>query len=164
MAVRVLIKHISKFFIIGISAVMVDFIVYYFLSAFLPVDISKSLGFLCGSTYTFYLNKKWNWRHKEKTDRNMLFRFSVIYGISLLCNVGINKFLLATLPQYYFSATLTDANQITTQLASFKANKFFAFFGATVFSAVLNFSGQKFWVFKSRATPELVVTVEETES
>ena len=163
MAVRVLIKHISKFFIIGVSAVMVDFIVYYLLSVFLPVDISKSLGFLCGSTFTFYFNKKWTWRHKEKTDRNMLLRFASIYALSLLCNVSINKFLLATLPQYYFSATLTDAQHVTTTLAAFKANKFFAFFGATVFSAVLNFAGQKFWVFRSKAETEIIVTVEERD-
>jgi putative flippase GtrA len=161
--VKKLAKHVSKFFIIGVLAVMIDFTVYYLLSVFLSVDISKVLGFISGSAFTYYFNKIWTWRHKEKTNRNMLIRFGVIYGVSLICNVLINKYMLALIPDYYFSATISDTQHVTHTIAAFKTDKMIAFFIATLFSAVFNFTGQKYWVFKSEKDSEIILSVEESD-
>lgn len=65
---KLVVKQITKFFIIGVSAVLVDFIVYYLLSDLLSlnIDISKGAGFMVGTIYTYYLNKLWTWKYTEK--------------------------------------------------------------------------------------------------
>ncbi|MES2617451.1 MAG: GtrA family protein [Bacteroidota bacterium] len=148
---RVVIKQITKFFIIGLSAVLVDLIVYYLTSDIFKVntDISKAAGFLIGSVYTYYLNKKWTWRHTEKSNKGMIGRFAIIYAISFVCNILINRYSLEYIPDFLASATITRADGTSYALLSFKGDKFLAFFFATVFSAGFNFVGQKFWVFKA---------------
>ena len=132
------------------SAVLVDLIVYYTLSTLfnLNTDISKACGFLFGSVYTYYLNKKWTWKHTEKSNKGMIFRFAIIFLISFAFNVLINKYSLSLLPDFVFNAQLTYSTGEIFPIISLKGDKFLAFFFATVFSAVFNFLGQKFWVFK----------------
>lgn len=148
---RVVVKQITKFFIIGLSAVLVDLIVYYILSDFLAIhtDISKAAGFLIGSVYTYYLNKMWTWRYTERTDHGIIGRFALIYAISFVFNVLINRYSLNILPDFLVSATITREDGTQFSLLALKGGKFLAFFFATVFSAVFNFIGQKFWVFKA---------------
>ncbi len=148
---KLVIKQITKFFIIGVSAVLVDLIVYYALSDILGLnlDISKACGFLIGSVYTYYLNKKWTWRHTEKTNKGMIGRFAIIYAISFIFNIVINKYSLVLIPDFFISATITQPDQSFFNIFSVKGDKFIAFFFATVFSAVFNFLGQKYWVFSS---------------
>ncbi|MDI1233368.1 MAG: GtrA family protein [bacterium] len=146
---KLVIKQITKFFIIGVSAVLVDLIVYYALSDLikLNIDFSKAAGFLIGSVYTYYLNKRWTWRHTEKTNKGMVGRFAVIYAISFVFNILINKYSLEFIPNFEISGTITFSNKDILSLFSLKGDKFLAFFFATVFSAVFNFLGQKYWVF-----------------
>jgi len=147
--VKLVIKQITKFFIIGVSAVLVDLIVYYALSDLLAIniDFSKAAGFLIGSVYTYYLNKKWTWRHTEKTNKGMVGRFAIIYAISFIFNILINKYSLLIIPDFEIASTVTFSNKDVMTLFSVKGDKFMAFFFATVFSAVFNFLGQKYWVF-----------------
>ncbi len=146
--VKVVIKQITKFLIIGVSAVLVDLIVYYALSDLLVsnIDVSKAAGFLVGSVYTYYLNKKWTWRYTEKTNKGIVGRFAIIYAISFVCNILINKYSLENIPDFFVSATIT-ADKGPFNIFTVKGDKFLAFFFATVFSAVFNFLGQKYWVF-----------------
>lgn len=146
---KLVIKQITKFFIIGVSAVLVDLIVYYALSDLLAIniDFSKAAGFLIGSVYTYYLNKKWTWRHTEKTNKGMVGRFAIIYAISFIFNILINKYSLLIIPDFEIASTVTFSNKDVMTLFSVKGDKFMAFFFATVFSAVFNFLGQKYWVF-----------------
>jgi len=147
--VKLVIKQITKFFIIGVSAVLVDLIVYYALSDLLNIniDFSKAAGFLIGSVYTYYLNKKWTWRHTEKTNKGMIGRFAIIYAISFIFNILINKYSLLFIPDFEIASSITFSNKDVMTLFSVKGDKFMAFFFATVFSAVFNFLGQKYWVF-----------------
>lgn len=147
---RVVIKQITKFFIIGVSAVLVDFIIYYLLSDFLSVqiDISKGIGFMVGTVYTYYLNKLWTWKHTEKSNKGMLLKFGLVYAISFIFNILINKYGMKLIPEFEVNLTI---NLLETQelknIFSIKGNKFLAFFLATLVSAVINFLGQKFLVF-----------------
>ncbi len=160
---RVVIKQITKFFIIGLSAVLVDLIVYYSLSDFMGMntDLSKAAGFMIGSVYTYYLNKKWTWRHTEKTNKGMIGRFATIYIISFFCNIFINKFGIDNIPDFLISATITNETGGSFNIFSVKGDKFSAFFMATVFSAVFNFLGQKYWVFpKGKMDPKDETNIE----
>jgi putative flippase GtrA len=149
--VKVVIKQITKFFIIGVSAVLVDFIIYYLLSDLLSVqlDVSKAVGFMVGTVYTYFLNKMWTWRHTEKSNKGMVIKFGLVYAVSFVFNILINKYGLVLIDEFDVSlnCNFVKTNELTT-LFSIKGHKFLAFFLATLVSAVINFIGQKFLVFK----------------
>ena len=147
---KVVIKQITKFFIIGVSAVLVDFFVYYLLSDLLNVniDVSKGLGFMVGTVYTYYLNKLWTWKYTEKSNKGMLLKFGLVYAVSFVFNILINKYGMKLLPAFEVNLSLSMPDtQTVSNLFSLKGNKFLGFFLATVVSAVINFLGQKFLVF-----------------
>lgn len=148
---KLVIKQITKFFIIGVSAVLVDFVVYYLLSDFAKVntDISKAFGFIIGTIYTYFLNKRWTWKYTEKSNKGMVFMFGIVYAVSFVFNLLINKYGLEYLPDYQISLTLQGSEGKINTLFAIKGDKFLAFFFATVVSAVINFIGQKFLVFKA---------------
>lgn len=159
---KLVVKQITKFFIIGVSAVMVDFIIYYATTEFFGInnDIGKSLGFIIGSFYTYYLNKRWTWRNQNKSNKKMIFRFAVIYALSFIGNVLVNKYCINILPDSLISLQITNTKQEAMKLISLQLDKLTAFFFATVFSAVFNFLGQKFWVFKEIPEKDLEEEVE----
>ncbi|MBL7837198.1 MAG: GtrA family protein [Bacteroidetes bacterium] len=148
---KLVIKQITKFFIIGVSAVLVDFIVYYVMSDFMAIntDISKAFGFIIGTIYTYFLNKKWTWKHTEKSNKGMVFMFGIVYAVSFIFNLLINKYGLAYLPHNLISLTAQSSDGKISTLFAIKGEKFLAFFLATVVSAIINFIGQKFLVFKT---------------
>ena len=145
-------KQLIKFTIIGILAVLVDLVFYYILLHVYPEKLfgyisnevsAKTTSFLIGMNVTYYLNKSWTWRKNDRSASRMI-RFYFLYGISLLLNVATNSFLLYILYNRIVFAGLPLKYGI-------------AFTGATLVSAVLNFAGQKFWIFTE---PPVEVTVE----
>jgi len=136
-------KQIIKFGLIGFLAVFVDMGIYYLLlnsfpesmkDAAYPEVIAKSLSFMCGTFVTYNLNKMWTWRKRDKSNSRFA-KFMLLYGASMLVNVAINSLLLFVLHEYQHIFDLP--------------NKYFiAFVGATGTSAMLNFAGQKIWVFR----------------
>ena len=152
---KLVVKQITKFFIIGVSAVLVDFVIYYLLSDLmgLNLDLSKGLGFLVGTVYTYYLNKFWTWRYTERSNKGMLLKFGMVYAVSFVFNILINKYGLQLISEFDINLSIIKikdaaADSVNT-IFSIKGHKFLAFFFATVTSAVINFLGQKFLVFKS---------------
>lgn len=136
-------KQLIKFTLIGIFAVMVDFIFYYMFMHTLPEketllldknDISKTLSFICGSIVTYNLNKYWTWKQKDRSNTRFT-KFISLYLVSLLLNVGVNKGALLAFENVDFLQSIPFQFPI-------------AFVLATGFSAVFNFAGQKVWVFK----------------
>jgi putative flippase GtrA len=137
--------QIMKFTIIGVLAVLVDLGTYFTLLNILPEKlfilfsneaVSKTMSFLCGLTVTYTFNKYWTWKEKGRSARRFM-RFITLYGISLVINVSVNSSLLFILHRFSW--------------LKFVPYKYFvAFTGATVLSAVMNFIGQKFWVFKPK--------------
>ncbi len=129
---------------------MVDLIIYYTLSEFFNLDtkVSKACSFMVGTVYTYYLNKLWTWRHTEKSNKGMLLTFVLIYAVSLVLNVFLNDFCLNNIQKFTVNLNIFT-NQKSIDLFSFKGEKFLGFFFATLGSAVLNFVGQKYFVFKT---------------
>lgn len=143
-------KQLTKFILIGMLAVLTDLACYTALlqvitkNVFGVLDneaICKTLSFLCGLSVTYYLNKRWTWRRKDRSNRRLV-KFMLTYGISLVLNVSINSLLLWVLhTQSSFAAV---------------PNKYFiAFIGATGFCSAFNFIGQKFWIFKNKGSVAL---------
>lgn len=117
-------KELKRFIVAGFSAVGIDLGIYYLLLNFLPNYLSKGISFLSGTVVAFIINKYWTFEKNEKSYIEII-RFGFLYSITLGANVLINKMVLENSGIVILS-----------------------FIVATGVSTVLNFIGQKFWVFK----------------
>ena len=117
-------KELKRFLVAGISAVSTDLATYYILLNFFNTDIAKAISFLLGTIVAFIINKYWTFEKHEKSYKEIA-KFGLLYSVTLGANVMTNKIVLDI-----FSITIL------------------AFLIATGVSTVLNFIGQKWWVFK----------------
>lgn len=117
-------KELKRFLIAGFSAVGTDLVTYYFLLNFLSHDLAKAISFLLGTIVAFVINKYWTFEKHDKSYKEVV-QFTILYTLTLGVNVVTNKFVLVQMDSILF-----------------------AFLVATGVSTVLNFLGQKFWVFK----------------
>lgn len=117
-------KELKRFLVAGLSAVGTDLVTYYILLNFLPHDIAKAISFLLGTMVAFIINKYWTFEKHEKS-YGEIFKFALLYSITLGANVVTNNLVL-----------------------EYTSLVFVAFLVATGVSTVLNFIGQKWWVFR----------------
>lgn len=117
-------KEIKRFLIAGFSAVGTDLISYYILLIFLSHTISKTFSFILGTIVAFIINKYWTFEKYEKNSSEII-KFIILYSTTLGANVLTNKIML----------------NLTKMV-------FLSFLVATGVSTILNFIGQKWWVFK----------------
>ena len=115
--------ELKKFFYAGLAAVGTDFLFYYLLLNFLSYEVSKGISFVIGSVVAFLLNKYWTFKKPEKSYIEMI-QFGVLYSTTLGLNVMTNKIVL------------DNTNMVLV-----------SFLVATGISTILNFVGQKWWVF-----------------
>jgi putative flippase GtrA len=131
-------KQLARFVAVGLLATLADATVYAaLLFQVLPdqTTLSKGLAFVVGTTVSFVLNKLWTFESKERDGREAA-AFVSLYTASLGLNVGVNHVVLLSMEA--LGLPLGIARPI-------------GFLSATTTSMVVNFLGQKFWVF--RTTP-----------
>lgn len=117
-------KELKRFLIAGSGAVLTDFVTYYLMLNFLSHNIAKTISFLLGTVVAFILNKYWTFENKQKSFKQII-QFLFLYMLTLTINIFTNSFVL---------------NITSLVLLSFVI--------ATGVSTILNFIGQKWWVFK----------------
>ena len=117
-------REMSRFLVAGFCAVGTDMGSYFLLLKVLTHDYSKGISFLLGTIVAYLINKYWTFEKKTKS-YGEVGKFAILYSLTLGANVLINRISLNL-----FQSTLL------------------AFLLATGVSTVLNFSGQKWWVFK----------------
>jgi putative flippase GtrA len=121
--------HFARFLVVGTTTVAIDLAVY---SLLLPLGVAfasaKGIGFVAGTLFAYFANRLWTFNVTGGPGR--MARFVVVYGVNLGVNVGLNSFILG----------LLGYEQIDIVLA---------FLVATGTSAILNFLGMKFLVFKA---------------
>ncbi len=128
---KIKIREILKFIVGGGSAVLVDYILYRLLMDLgLPVSISKGISYVTGAAVGFVINKLWTFESKQFSSIEVV-KYILLYACSACANAGVNKFIL-----WLFNWQL------------------FAFFCATGVSTVMNFLGQKFFVFVKEEAQE----------
>ncbi len=142
-------KQLVKFTLIGLLAAMVDLSCYSLmlyvypekLFGLIPNEVmAKTTSFLAGLNVTYYFNKRWTWKKRDRSNIR-LFNFTLLYGFSLIMNVSMNSFSLYVL---YHAAVFSGLPY----------KYLIAFCSAAGASALVNFTGQRFWVFRAR--PESV--------
>ncbi|MBO7484682.1 MAG: GtrA family protein [Spirochaetaceae bacterium] len=128
---KIKIREILKFIVGGGSAVLVDYILYRLLMDLgLPVSISKGISYVTGAAVGFVINKLWTFESKQFSSIEVV-KYILLYACSACANAGVNKFIL-----WLFNWQL------------------FAFLCATGVSTVMNFLGQKFFVFVKEEAQE----------
>lgn len=142
---------------------MTDFVVYYglglipadkttsILGNFMLNDLYKAMGFITGTAVTYNLNKFWTWRQTDKSSKR-LGKFIFLYAISFVINIAVNKYSLQFIPDNDFVLMMRKYDDGLKQLFAMKIDKLAAFFFATAASTIVNFVGQKLWVFKPNGT------------
>jgi len=125
MKIEKIFKQFFSFFSIGIVSFLIDFTFYniFFYVFKIDVNFSKGLSYIMGFLNSYLLNKKITFKSQAKGIREP-FAFSLLYLSTMVINYYTHKFLIE-----FFSG-------------------YIPFFGATSLSAIINFLGLKFLVFK----------------
>ncbi|ARP39449.1 GtrA family protein [Vibrio syngnathi] len=114
---------LRKFVFVGVGAVAIDTISYLFLSGLIDYSIAKGVSFLLGSIFAYLMNNYWTFEVGKVTGGN-ISKFTALYFTSLGLNVSVNGIVNEQFQMYYL-----------------------AFILATGTSTIINYLGQKFWVF-----------------
>ena len=109
-------KELVKYIFVGLSTVLIDFLIYKFLVKFIVIYLAKTISFLSGTFFSYQLNRTWTFK-SGKTKLSQFIKYLIIHITSLVLNVFINSLLLNTFSKNYFLsyevsfliATLTSA-------------------------------------------------------
>lgn len=118
-------REILKFLVGGGSAVLVDFLVYN-LFLFLGAEtwVAKTVSYITGAAVGFVINKFWTFGSRSFHGSEIV-KYIILYAVSAAANALVNSAVIALLGW-----------------------KLFAFLAATGTSTIMNFFGQKFFVFR----------------
>ncbi len=120
-------KEIFRFLVGGGSAVAVDFLSYHLLMYIgIPVTPSKAVSYVLGAAVGFIINKLWTFESRTFLTMEIV-KYIILYAFSAMVNALINRTVLDWL----------DISII-------------AFLAATGTSTIINYLGQKFFVFSKR--------------
>ena len=123
-------KELLKYIFVGLSTVLIDFLIYKFLIKFIVIYLAKTISFLSGTFFSYQLNRTWTFKSGEKT-LSQFIKYLIIHITSLVLNVFINSLLLNTFSKNYF--------------LSYEVS----FLIATLISATYNFLFIKFFIFNN---------------
>lgn len=123
------------FLIVGTLTVGIDFLCYtLLLGVGVQYALAKAVGFIVGTVFAYFANRSWTFGHRQHAPGSV-FRFAMLYMLTLGGNVLINHFVLLIAGERDWAVRL-------------------AFLAATGVSAALNFLGMRFFVFRGQLTPE----------
>lgn len=118
-----------KFGLVGILNTAVDFGIFTFLNYLLGEQfyrISQIISYSCAVLNSYYFNKSWTFQAGYRFNLIEMLKFLTVNLISL----GISLFFLTLFHEKYQIEILWSK------------------VGATFFSVLINFIGNKYWVFK----------------
>lgn len=122
---QIKLKELLRFLVGGGSAVIIDFVVYRLLVHFgTDMSLSKAISYVAGAAVGFVINKFWTFECTKLSFTEIL-RYIILYACSAFANMMVNAVVI-----YVTSMTV------------------FAFLCATGVSTIMNFIGQKFFVFR----------------
>lgn len=138
-------RQVGWFVVAGVCATSADALVYFALvrAGVLGHDGSKFLSFLVGTVVAYLINKFRTFRSPRRSAMEAL-RFVLLYGTALGVNVGVNHGVLALCRLAWLPHAPPGGPFPAWATAP-------AFLAATACSTVLNFFGQKTWVFRARS-------------
>jgi putative flippase GtrA len=129
-------KELAVFFAVGLTTIGVDFSLYQAILYFSPlgldnVELAKGLSFISGTIFAYFSNRFWTFSHKQNRSGS-IGRFILIYIFGLGSNILINYLSILLLGGLFYNSLHLTSLSFTL---------------ATIFSALINFIGMKFYVF-----------------
>ena len=123
-------SEMSRFIVVGVTSVAIDAVVYFALIqlGLMSPENAKRISFVAGACFAFFANRRFTFRVKEKNTRQPIV-FAILYLISFAANSVSHDIVLA----------YTNISMI-------------AFLFATAVSTIINYLGQKFYVFRQTST------------
>lgn len=133
-------KQVLRFILIGSLTVLIDYLFYrLIISVNVAYSYAKATSFIVGATFAYFANKRFTFELKTFS-YSQIVKFAMLYISTLSVNIFINKItiLLGThiIQKFYLENLISDKMIVNL-----------AFLSATGSSTILNFLGQKFWVF-----------------
>ncbi len=125
--------ELVRYLIAGASAVSADLITYWLLLPAINPSPAKAFSFVAGTIVAYTLQKFWTFKQKEHSWPEVT-KFISLYSSSLLINVAVNRVSI-----YLIETYIPQLQPMRFQLS---------WLMATGTSTVMNYVGQKFWVFK----------------
>ena len=127
MKTKLILKQFLSYSTIGFISLIIDALVYIILSdiLFISKSLSKIISFIVASVNSFIGNKIFTFRAKSFNYKEPV-KFILIYSVSLIVNSSTHDFFLNVF------------------------EGFLPFIIASIFSIIINFGGQKLWVFKNK--------------
>lgn len=144
------IKQALKFGTVGILNTLVDYVVFYIMLAGLNVDkiwaqVVATAVAMCGS---YIINKHWTFGEHAKSKKRQIAKFIITNIVAMSCTIVFTSFFHDILHVHSWANGLLKAFG-----TSFRLNEdmgvMFCKVIASLLSLIINFSGNKFWVFKS---------------
>jgi putative flippase GtrA len=123
-------KQFGVFLIIGTLTVLSDYAIYLILlsTSLFSINLSKGIGFILGTIFSYVANKAWTFSYTGGLSKS-IYRFITLYLATLALNISINAMFLGIFEGFeYYRQT--------------------SFLLATMISALVNFLGMKYFVFK----------------
>lgn len=126
-----LLAEMLKFGVGGGSAVLTDLAGYLVLKNMTHVSLAKGISFVMGSAVGFVINKLWTFESRQFSWGEII-KYILLYAFSATINAIVNK-----------------------EILDVSGSVMFGFLMATGVSTIINFLGQKFFVFKKYAQEEI---------
>ena len=126
MKIKLIYRQLLSYSSIGFISLVIDATIYIILSEIFLISksLSKIISFIIASVNSFLGNKIFTFKAKSFSLREPL-KFTLLYSVSLIANSSTHDFLLS-----YFDGLIP-------------------FVISTLVSIIINFMGQKLWVFKN---------------
>ena len=127
MKIKLFYRQFLSYSMIGIISLLIDVIVYILLSDVFLISksLSKIISFILASINSFLGNKIFTFKLKSYNFGEPM-KFIILYSVSLIANSSTHDFFL----------NIFDG--------------FLPFIIASIVSIIINFGGQKLWVFKNK--------------
>ena len=142
--------ELTKFGVVGGLCFGLDLALYYFLTEMfgVPTYAAKSISVISATFLNYYLNKTWTWGQSNR-DSKRFAKYLALYVVSGSLNVASNEVFLNIIPDREFQMFILDPMASAQKpFLTLKIDKFLAVIGATIVGMIVNFIGQKLWVFK----------------
>lgn len=126
-------KHQIVFYLIcGAISTSVDFMIYFSLYKLdFQVDLAKGFSFMIATFISYFLNKHITFQTKNKSFYEFLW-FILVHILAMLCDVAMNRVML-----FFLGLILVGHVKVIL-----------AFVIATGVSVIINFLGQRYFVFR----------------
>lgn len=140
-----------KFATVGILNTLVDYVIFYVALSVLNVDksLSQVIATACAMCVSYIANKNWTFAKKGKTTKTQIAKFIITNLISMCFTIVFMNFFHDVLAIHEWANNILEIVNIPYRLEG-DIGVMFCKIAASMLSLVINFLGNKFWVFKDR--------------